>query len=305
MNLGRYAPSSKFTGVALSVLVSAGLVFGAYSYTHPPATAATITSEQTAAQPSNSTDWEAALYAEQAANASSSITAPSPNVVNQFLTAAQSSNLTDTVARTMFVNLSNAKSQGLGDDIPTQDQIVAAAQAQVASVQASVTAYSYADLTIVPASKDSLHAYGNAVMQALSAQPNASEQATLLAIDEIVEGGDTSKASTLATIGAAYKADATALLKVPVPQTIAPLELAAINNLLSTAAAFDSMEAIGSDSVRGLAGLQAYENLMNENANVFISIAQELDKDGILFTKDEPGSAWSVLLPTPAVTGSQ
>lgn len=245
------------------------------------------------------------MYAEQAANASSSITAPSPNVVNQFLTAAQSSNLTDTVARTMFVNLSNAKSQGLGDDIPTQDQIVAAAQAQVASVQASVTAYSYADLTIVPASKDSLHAYGNAVMQALSAQPNASEQATLLAIDEIVEGGDTSKASTLATIGAAYKADATALLKVPVPQTIAPLELAAINNLLSTAAAFDSMEAIGSDSVRGLAGLQAYENLMNENANVFISIAQELDKDGILFTKDEPGSAWSVLLPTPAVTGSQ
>ena len=305
MNVGRYAPSGKFTGIALSVLLSGGLVYGAYHYTHPAPATATLTSDQSAAQPSDSTDWEAALYAEQAANASSSLTAPSTDAMNQFLAAAKSNNLTDTVARTLLVNLSNAKSQGLGDDIPTQNQIISAAQAQVASVQASASAYSYSNLTIVPASPASLRAYGNGVMQALSKQPNASEQATLLAIDEIVEGGDKTQVSTLARIGAAYKAIATDLVAVPVPQTLAPLYLQAINNYTDLGTTYENMEAVGSDSVRGLEGLQAYENLMDENARVFTNIAEGLQKDGILFTKDEPGSAWSVLLPTPAVTGSQ
>ncbi len=298
MKIGRYAPSGKFTGIALSVLLSAGLVYGAYRYTHPPAAVATLQSDQTA-QPSDSTDWEAALYASQAANASTSLAAPSPDVVNQFLKAAQSSNLTDTVGRTLLINLSNAKSQGLGDDIPTQDQIVAAAASQVASAQPSITDYTYADLKIVASSKTTLHTLGNSTMQILNAHPDASEQATLLAIDEIVEGGDKSKVSTLATIGAAYKSIATDLAAAPVPQTLAPLYLQAINNFAALGASYANIETVGSDSVRGLQGLQVYENLMNANARVFTNIAEELQKDGILFTKDEPGNSWSLFIPTP------
>jgi hypothetical protein len=304
MNLGHYAPSAQFTTIAISLLLAGGLVYAADRITHPPVVASAIVSDQSA-QPTDSTDWEAALYASQAANASSSITAPSTDVVNQFLAAAKSSNLTDTVARTIFVNISNAKSQGLGDDVPTQDQIVAAATAQIANVQSGATSYSYADLTIVPSSQVALRTYGNATMRVLNAHSNASEQATLLAIDEIVEGGDQSKAATLTQIGAAYKALATDLATTPVPQTLAPLELQAINNYLSIATSYNSMSAIGPDSVRGLAGLQSYENLMDENARVFTNIAQALQKSGILFTKDEPGSAWSTLLPTPAISASQ
>ena len=303
VRMGRYAPSSKFTGIAISLMLAGGLVYAANWVTHPHTSAAAIVSDQTA-QPTDSTNWEAALYASQAANASTSLVAPSTNTVNQFLAAAKSSNLTDTVARTMIINLSNAKSQGLGDDVPTQDQIVAAATGQIASVQATAPNYAYADLTIVAASKSTLHTFGNSVMQALSAHPNASEQATLLAIDEIVEGGDKSKVSTLATIGASYKAIAADLIKVPVPQTLAPLYLQAINNFVATAATYTNMQTIGSDSVRGLSGMQAYENLMDANARVFTNIAEQLQKDGILFTKDEPGNSWNVLLPT-LTPGSQ
>src|ERR1700719_4414261 len=124
MNLGRYAPSTQFTGIALSILLSAGMVYASERITHPPPRTATLASDQTPTQPSDSTDWQAALYASQASNASSSLTAPSASTVDQFLAAAKSSNLTDTVGRTLLINLSNAKSQGLGDDIPTQNQII-------------------------------------------------------------------------------------------------------------------------------------------------------------------------------------
>lgn len=303
LHIGQYAPSSKFTGLAVSLLLAGGLVFAANWITRPHTSTAVLVSDQQA-QVNDSTDWEAALYASQAANASTSLTAPSTNVVSQFLTAAKSNNLTDTVGRTLLINLSNAKSQGLGSDIPTQDQIVAAAASQVASAQSSTVVYVYKDLHIISASKTTLHAFGNAFMQTLSAHPNASEQATLLAIDEIVEGGDKSKAATLATIGAAYRAVAVDLATVPVPQTLAPLYLQAINNYESIAASYDNMQTVGSDSVRGLAGLQNYENLMDANARVFTNIAEELNKGGILFTKDEPGNSWSlfVSIPTP---GSQ
>jgi hypothetical protein len=303
--LGRYAPSAQFTTIALALLLSGGLVYAADSFTSTPKSTVAIETDQASQPQDDASNWQAALYASQAANASTSITAPNPNVVSQFLQAAQSSNVTDTVARTIFVNLSTAKAQGLGDDTPTQDQIVATAAAQVASAQASATSYSYNDLTIISASNGTLHAYGNEVMQVLAAYPDASEQATLLSIDEAVEGGSTTQGAKLAEIGAAYKSAAAALVAVPVPQTIAPLELEAINNLLSTAASFKDMEAITSDPVRGLGGLQAYENLMDENATVFTNIAQELNKDGILFTKDEPGNAWSILLSAPALSGSQ
>lgn len=300
MMIGRYAPSAQFTGIAVSVLLSAGLVYGAARYTHPPAATASLESDQTA-QASDSSNWEAALYASQAANASTSLVAPSSSVVNQFLAAAKSSNLTDTVGRTLLINLSNAKSQGLGNDIPTQDQIVAAAAAQVASAQPQANVYGYTDLNIVASSKNNLHAFGNGIMQTLNAHPSASEQATLLAIDQIVEGGDKSKVSTLAAIGAAYKAIAADLLKLPVPQTMAPLYIQAVNNFAALGASYANMQTVGTDSVRGLQGLQVYENLMNANARVFINMAQELNKGGILFTKDEPGNAWSVLLPASAV----
>ena len=296
MNLGRYAPSAQFTTIVLSLLLSAGVVYGAEVLTHPHAAAGGVTSAAYPAQPDDSANWEAALYAIQAQNASTSLTAPDPQTVSQMLAAVQSPNLTDSIGKTILINLGDAKSQGLGDDIPTQDQIVAAAATQIKNQQASTSSYTAADVTIVPVSDASLRAYGNEVMQALSRHPDASEKATLLSIDYAVEGGDKTQGATLASIGADYKAAALDLLAVPVPQTLVPLHLEAINNLLSISATYTDMQTIGSDPVRGLVGLKAYESLMDEGARVFTNIAQEFSKDGILFTKGEPGQVWSLFI---------
>ncbi|MGC9602434.1 MAG: hypothetical protein ABSE76_01685 [Minisyncoccia bacterium] len=297
MNLGRYAPSAQFTVTALSLLIAGGLVYGAELITHPSSPSVSISSVAYPAQSDNS-NWQAALATIQAKNASSSLSTPQPQTVAEMLAAAQSSNITDTVGKTILINLSNAESQGLGEDIPTQDQIVAAAAAQIKSQQASSSTYTAANLTIVPVSDASLRAYGNGVMQALSAYSAASEQATFLSIDYAVEGGDKTQGAKLASIGAAYKAAAVSLLAVPVPQTLAPLHVEVVNNFLNISATYADMQTISSDPLRGLVGLKTYESLMDEGARLFTNIAQELSKDGILFSKDEPGSAWNMFLPT-------
>ncbi len=296
MNVGRYAPSAQFTTIVLSLFLSAGLVYGAERVTNPPPATVAVDSAQTPAQQSDSANWEAALYAIQAANASTSLSTPNPQTVQQMLAAVQSPNLTDSIGKTILINLSSAQSQGMGDDVPTQDQIIAAATAQIKTEQASTTSYTAADLTIVPVSDASLSAYGNGVMQALSAYPDASEQATLLSIDYAVEGGDKTQGPKLASIGAAYQAAAIALLAVPVPQTLVPLHLQIVNSFVSISATYADMQNVSSDPIRALVGLKTYESLMDEGARVFTNVAQELSKDGILFTKDEPGSAWSLFL---------
>jgi len=293
MPFKRYLPSTKLISIVLSLALSGGLVFAADKLTHRSAPAANIEANSGS---DVSSDWEASLAAIQAQSAVAAFPTPDPNFVNNLLEAAQSPNVTDTLGKTLLINLTSAKSQGLGNDIPTQDQIIAAAAAQANAQQSSVTLYTTKDLSIVASSNASLHTYGNAVMVALSAHPEASEQATLLAVDYAVEAGDKTQIAKLAKIGAAYKAAALELLNVSVPQTLAPLHLQAANDLLRTSATFADMQAITTDPVRGLVALQTYESLMDEGARVFINIAQNLSKGGILFSKDEPGSAWAGFL---------
>lgn len=296
MALRDYLPSAKFVSIVGSLALSVGLVYAADRLTAPKPPA-TISSS---AQPASDPNWQATLEAIQAESATAAFKEPDPNFVNTLLEAAQSQNVTETVGKSIFVNLSAAKAQGLGGDIPTQEQIIAAAQEQMKSSQAKVTLYTNADLTIVPPTNMNMHEYGNKVMQTLNNYPEASEAATLLAIDYIVEAGDKTQVTKLASIGAAHKAASQALLTVPVPQTLAPLHLALANSILQISETYKDMQTIGSDPLRGLVALQKYQSLMDEGAGVFTNIAESLNRGGILFTKDEPGSAWSIFLASGA-----
>lgn len=295
MNLGRYLPSAQFTVIAISLLASGGLVYGAELYANPPATAAVVSTAASPAQQADAANWEATLYTIQAENASSSLSSPAPQTVDEMLAAAQSNNITDTVGKTILINLSNAKSQGLGDDTPTQEQIISAAAAQVAATKPT-TQYTAADLTIVPDSSASLKAYGNAVIQVLNDNPAASQEATLTAIDNATHSNDASQLAPLQSVGAAYQSITNGLLATPVPQTLSPLHLSIVNSYASIAASYSDMEATMSDPLRGIVGLQTYEAQLSELGRVFTNVAQDLSKDGILFNKDEAGSAWSVFL---------
>ena len=296
MSVRRYLPSTQFLTIIGSLVLSGGLVLAA-QYVTAPRNSAPVALNSAPSGPLPDNNWEATLNSIEAADSSSSLpAAPDPATVQDLLNAATTNNLTDSIGRTLLINVTNAQAQGMGGDIPTQDQIVAAAAAQVKSQQTSPSSYTAADLTIVPTSNSALRTYGNAVMQAFNAHPDANQQATFLSIDAAVEGGDKSQGAVLAKIGAAYKALAISLSKIPVPQTLAPLHLEVINGLLNINAAYADMQMVSDDPVRGLVGLKTYQSLTDEEVRLFTNIAQELSKDGILFNKDEPGSAWSAFL---------
>lgn len=240
-------------------------------------------------------DWQETLAAIQKTTATALPPSPDGDAVSNLLQAAQSPNLTDTIARTLLINLSEAKAQGLGGDIPTQDRLVAQAVAQIEQDRGTPQ-YTQADLVLIEQNQDSLKKYGNDVMATMMLHPQASYENTLLAIGHALENSDAAQLSGLVAIQQEYSALARDLARVPVPLTLAPLHLQVINNVARIASTYADMRMVFDDSLRALAGLQLYESLTDETQRVFINIGQILAGRGILFNEDEPGRAWNVLL---------
>jgi len=292
MRLLDMLPSARFTTIVGSIALAALLVWGAYTLTHLPAQQETLSVDSTLTQ---DTDWKTALQDIQSQNpANRAPQAPSADKVSELLAAATSDNLTDTVARTLFINLSNAKAQGLGDDIPTQDQLIAQAASQIRQ-SPPTRVYTAADITTTSNTSDSLKAYGNAFMTAVGAHPGASYTATIYALATSTDNGNPKPLKALSSIGDEYAGLTHDLAKVPVPSTLVPIHLKILNNTERMAEMFPDMAEIYTDPLRALASFQLYDALTQETLRLFINIAQEFGQNGILFSKDDPGQAWSVL----------
>lgn len=292
MSITDMLPSSRFSTIAGSIFLAGILIYGAYVITHPSQTPASVAVSQ-----STNPDWKKALEDIQSQSPLNQLPpAPSESSVNTLLDAATSDNVTDTVARTLLINLSNAKAQGLGSDIPTQDELIADAAAKI-SQERGVAVYAQTDLTLIPDSKPILRSYGNSVMLILQNHPKANMTRTLYLISTAGETGDASTLNELGSIGAEYKALAKDLAALPVPQTLSPLHLSVINDFARMGATFSDMQTILTDPLRGLGGLQLYQSLSGETSRVFTSIATIFSKNGILFNKDEPGVTWNSLVP--------
>ena len=286
-----YLPSAQFTLIVGALLVALGLVYVAQRLTAPPSLGI-ITQTTT---PSNTDNWQADLYAVQGQNASTSIPQPvNPAAVAQALKEAQTSNLTDSVGRTLLIDLTNAKSQGLGDDTPTQQAILADATSQISHNPSIV--YTSSDLHIVSDSATTRRAYGNQVMLIFLEHSSASSVQIMAAIAQATDNNDPSPLQTLPGIQKQYKAIVQNLLTTPVPQTLSPLHLLMVNDLENMTETISGMEVVLNDPVRGSVSVQQFNSLLSEENRVFTNIAQALQKDGILFNKNEPGSTWSVFL---------
>ena len=268
-------------------------MYGASLYTK-----STSQARLTATTPEVRTDpnWGAVLEDIQAQDPSYTLPeAPTESSIAAFLDAAESPNLTDTVGRTLLVNLSAAKSQGLGDDLPTQDQILAQATAQLPT-KSSAKKYFENNLNIVEPSKDTLRSYGNAVVTALIEHPDIEPQRTYITIGMTTDTGDTSYLQSLAGIRREYDALVADLLSIPVPRTFVPLHLQMVNALAYAATTYADMALLPSDPLRALAALQLFQSQSDEVGRVFTTLAQAFSNNAIIFTKDEPGHAWNGLL---------
>lgn len=280
-----------FSALALSM----GLVFAADYITKPET--ATVSSVVTNADTTiaQNKNWEATLYDIQAQQGVGSLpTPPDQNTVSGLLQAAQTSNLTDSVGRTLLVNLANAKGQGLGDDIPTQNQLIAEATAQLK--KNTKPAYTLADLTVAPTATSTLHTYANQLLITLAQNSKDNKvYKTLYAVGYAADHQTDSELVKLKSVEAEYRALIADLRALPVPQTLAPFHLALVNDIEQIADTYPDIESLTTDPLRGLAGLQRYRSLSDETDRMFINIAQTITKSGILFTSSEPGRAWSTL----------
>lgn len=296
MNVRGYLPSAQFALILSSIAISGGLVLAAELYTSPKTPTPTLNPSILTANTQNN-DWLETLREIQAQNSAyAAPTPPSEAGVQALLGAAQSPNITSTVGRSLLINLSDARAQGLGEDTPTQDKLIAGAAAQIEQNRGATT-YTAAELTVVQNSSENLHTYGNRFMELMSLYPKASYYETLLAIGYATDYKDKTKLAGLPAATQAYKDLARDLSAIAVPQTLVPLHLQIVNNFARMAELLPGMQVMLEDPLRGLGSLQLYESLMQETARVFTNMAQQLSKDDILFTTEEPGRTWNSLLP--------
>ncbi len=295
VNIGSYLPSAQFSGTVGSILASGLLVGGAYFYTKheaPPSTSIT------AAPIINADDvaWQAALADIQGSAGIEAPQAPDQKTVATLLEGVQGDNITATIGKTLLVGLTNAKAQGLGADIPTQESLVRNAQELLPDVDK--TTYSSGDLKIVPQTPASLHSYGNNFLTTITSHPHASLQVTYFAVGLATDKADPNELKALDVVEKEYRAIVRELKALSVPQTLAPLHLQAINDFEAIADTYTDIGAVLTDPLRGIAGLKRYDSLIGEVTRVLTNIAQALNKNGIIFNADEPGSSWSVFLST-------
>ena len=283
MNPVHYLPSAQFAVIAGSLMLAGGLVAGASYYTRDSAPS----SLAAASGGSADAGWQAALEQVQA-QAPGLPEPPDSGTILQLLDAAESSNFTDTVSRTLLVNLSAAGAEGLGSDAPTQDKLVEEALRHLAT--ANVSLYASADFKVVADSPDAARAWGNGFITSFNRHPDASVART---IEVLTTSGDAKK---LAEVGAEHRLLASELARLQVPSTLVPLNTSVVNNFVRMEGVYADIERIEVDPLRGLAGVQQYLVLADETGRLFVNIAEVLQRGGIIFSKEEPGSAWSVFL---------
>lgn len=291
MSLRNYLPSTQFLVMVGALAISGGAVAAAQYYTSSHDAPSALASADAAAPQKNA--WEQSLADIQARSGINLPDAPSEEAVQDLLTQAQDSNLTDSIGRSILARLATANVQGLGSDAPTQDSIIAAASAQVS---ASAKTVQPPPIYPVEPTLESQRTFGNEVMAAMARHPNANSNRTMEIIAKATDTRITAPLAGLAAIGQEYGALARDLAAVPVPKTLAPLHQQVVRNLMVIAALFDDMKAVVDDPLKGLAAVQQYQQYMAETGEVLTNIAQALKNGGILFSKDEPGSAWEIFL---------
>lgn len=297
MSLRQYLPSAQFAAIAISIALSVGLVFAADAVTrpkNPPAGEVSAVSDD-AAMYQDEAQWKATLNNIQGSQTLGSLPpAPDETTVAGLLQGAQSSNITDSIGRSLLVKLTDAKAQGLGGDIPTQTQLINEAVKQLPLQQTKT--YTTSDLALVQDSPQTQKAFGNAVMTVMLKYPEANVPNTYVIIGYVTDTKNAAPLEKLNAIETAYASLAKELAAIPVPKTLAPLYLPVVNNFTQIAKTYPDMETLISDPLRGLAGIQKFQSLTTGTVGVFTNIAQALNKNGILFGKDEPGAAWAMFL---------
>lgn len=328
MEIRRYLPSKRFSVFVFSILVAGGIIGGAVIVGRGKPLSSALDVFSTLSVGSGSSvgqgdrdqdglkDWEESVRGTDPDKSDtdgdgtsdgdeikllrdpkkpgpddSLVNAADQKFILELLAQASSTNLTDDLSQTIFARYVEARGKGASGDLQAQAAVVEEAITN-AEVSYRGDPYTMEELTVVADSPAATRTFANGSMRAILNHPDASFMLAMQAFNRGMEGrGGAEK--ELRAIGYEYRLVAAEMAAVPVPQPYAKNYMLAINSFEIAGGAFDDMAHIGDDPIRAVVGLQNYNNMIGGGANIFIMLAHDLARAGLIFSAQEPGRSWA------------
>lgn len=312
--------------IAGSVLVSAGMITGAFALSGPlPFTSpikkadAQSTAELLkafAAKDSDSDglpDWEESLYGTDPLNAQSVQTgltdaeAVAQGLVKpRFVTEvseqnrqnvtedmpgvlAASNSVTDRFAQAFFKNYMATR----GDGQPTEEQVLQFAESAVADLRTSnapAQEYSISDVRTGTGGAAAVKEYIAAVEAAFLKFPTRAGSPELEYVTLAVTGGDTSSLDKARGIAQNYMRQADELMLIPVPPEARLMHLALANSVHALGVITENMAAMDTDPMLGMLGIIEYQPAAFEAIEALAAYAGLANNNQVFLLKGEAGA---------------
>ncbi|MBI3572198.1 hypothetical protein HY091_01525 [Candidatus Kaiserbacteria bacterium] len=238
--------------------------------------------------------------------------APSPSTsgVNYAafgLTPPTEGTLTDIFAKNFFALYLAAKQGNNGAALP-QSQISALAAQAINNLSASISPApdfkSSADLRTTDSGADALLAYAASAEAILRASSVKLPKSELLYLQDAVTNDDSSAIENITKIAGAYRTIAAGIAALPVPQELAPANLALVNSLARIAGAASDFARVTSDPIAAMIALGQYPQAVTALTRAFQNIGALYAAAGVNPAPGVPGAGFvrffSALAATPA-----
>lgn len=319
MALARFLPSKKLSFTAGALVVGGGLILGAYIWGNvkEPRAALSLDDVITKAAEVDSDgdglkDWEESIRGTDPQNpdtdgdgtidgievsSNRDPLTPGPNdratttpnaLFVEGKAYTEDEDVTEDVSKEFLARYLTLKAENRLDEL-TQQELITALSASV-RLDRQVQVHREGDFAVVSDTMENLKAYGNGIVAATAThQQYASYLALLNAIGLALDtDGIKGKDAFDATRGA-YRAMVDEYATLAVPKSIAGDHLEYLNLFEKAIAPLPDIERVAIDPVRGIAGLQQYQENLSKATLMLKRIGGKIDPDGILFSKDEPG----------------
>lgn len=325
------AVSPRTASILFSVLISAGLIGGAFYLsgdTSPSTATAESTEELLRAYAKQDTDgdglhdWQEELYASDPGNPNSLDpvmtdleAVESGRVAPRFAAeveeedplageevpgiAAAPDTLTDRFARDFF---SDYLTSGAGS-VPTEDDLISFVDGwieQLAYENTPTNGYTSSLVTTVPGTPEAYKAYAAQVESALRSAETNLPQTELDYFADTVHKSDVSALPKLRTISAAYKKSAATIALIPVPTEAASAHLTMVNALSRLSVIVQEMAEFQHDPLLAFVGISSYETTMRAFVGALAAYDVPLAASGAVFGKEDAGYAFYALVKASA-----
>lgn len=145
------------------------------------------------------------------------------------------------------------------------------------------------ELTIIPSTQESLHAFGNSFVEMLVRDASYTEDESVI-FYEALKAQDPSLLAPIEPIARLYANVIEKSLRMEVPDALVPALLAFINANEANLATIDSMRISFEDPLLALGHMRHYQERKQALADSLVGFYTVFKEQGVMFDNDEPGA---------------